>query len=57
MKVEKVVTLKLREYLDGLAFKIADELKKLAQHNGRRTIQKADFDFVIEKFYVGDKNG
>jgi len=57
MKVEKAVSIRLQIYLHGLAFKIADELKKLVEHNGRKTIQDADFDFVIEKFYAGGGNG
>jgi len=57
MKVEKVVSIRLQLYLHEVAHKIANELKELAEHNGRKTIQDSDFDFVIKKIYAGVRYG
>ena len=52
MKVEKVVSIKLQIHLNEVAHKIANELKELATHNSRKTIQENDFNFLMNK---GDK--
>lgn len=54
MKVERIVVMRLQIHLEEIANKIANELKELAKHNGRRTIQNADFLFVMNK---ENKNG
>jgi histone H3/H4 len=49
MKVEKVVSIRLQSYLNEIANKLALELKDAAVHSGRKTIQEADFDFVMKE--------
>ena len=52
MRVENIVSIRLQIYLNEVAHKIANELKELATHNSRKTIQENDFNFLMNK---GDK--
>lgn len=49
MRVEKIVIMRLQIHLNEVANKIANELKELAGHKGRRTIQDSDFVFLMKK--------
>ena len=54
MRVENIVSIRLQIYLNEVAHKIANDLKELAGHSDRRTIQDSDFVFLMNK---GGKDG